>query len=127
MSQGLSGENAGNCAAVYYCIQDQNLDIYGQMTYVRQAMADHPDLQWIGAYCDVCPETGKAPHTALMRLCHDAKSGLFQILVAPSGTVLSPDILQELKQHGVTVYISDTNRQPINPWIKALRELMYTQ
>lgn len=126
MSQGLSGENTGNCAAVYYCIQDQNLDIYGQMAYVRQAMADHPDLQWIGAYCDVCPETGKAPRTALMRLCHDAKSGLFQTVVTSSVSFLSSEVSQILKKYGVKIYAGRDMRKAVNPLIKALQELMYT-
>lgn len=127
MSQGLSGENTGNCAAVYYCIRGHKLDVHHQLAYIREVMTAHQEFRWVGVYCDVCPESGNAPRTALMNLIKDAQSGLFQIVVAPSITALSPDIFQELKQLGVAVYPNSEYRHSVNPWIEALRELMYAQ
>lgn len=127
MSQGLSGESIGNCAAVYYCIRGHTLDVHNQLAYIREVMAEHQEFRWVGAYCDVCPEKGNAPLSALMSLREDARSGLFQILVAPSILALDSDALQELTQYGVTVYTDNAKRNPVNPWIEALRELMYAQ
>lgn len=127
MSQGLSGENTGNCAAVYYCIRGHTMDVHNQLAYIREVMAEHSEFLWVGAYCDVCPETGNAPRTALMNLIKDAQSGLFQIVVAPSIMALDSDALQEIKQYGVTVYTDNAKRHPVNPWIEALQELIYAQ
>ena len=127
MSQGLSGENTGNYTAVYFHIQGHTMDIHDQLVYVKQVMVEHPEYQLVGTYCDVCPENGNAPLSALMSLREDARSGLFQILLAPSIMALDSDALQELTQYGVTVYIDNAKRHPVNPWIEALRELMYAQ
>lgn len=127
MSQGLSGEKNRTYTAVYFRMQGHIMDVHDQMAYVNQVMADNPEYQLVATYCDVCPDKGTAPLTALMSLREDAQSGLFQILVAPSITALSPDILQELKQLGVAVYPNSEYRHSMNPWIEALRELMYAQ
>lgn len=127
MSQGLSGGKNRTYTAVYFRMQGHITDVHDQMAYVNQVMADNPEYQLVATYCDVCPDKGTAPLTALMSLREDARSGLFQVLVAPSNAALSPDIIQELIQDGVTIHTDNASHHTANPWITALRELIYVR